>query len=55
MNKPPGVVQLGNKVIRSKAKNVSSVSDPEVQMVIRDLISVMRERNLVGLAAPQIC
>lgn len=54
MNKPPGVVQLGNKVIRSKAKNVSSVSDPEVQMVIRDLISVMRERNLVGLAAPQI-
>lgn len=54
MNKPPGVVQLGNKVIRSKAKNVSSVNNPEVQMVIRDLISVMRERNLVGLAAPQI-
>lgn len=54
MNKPPGVVQLGNKVIRSKSKNVSSVNNPEVQMVIRDLISVMRERNLVGLAAPQI-
>ena len=54
MNKPPGVVQLGNKVIRSKAKNVSSVNNPKVQEVIRGLVSVMRERNLVGLAAPQI-
>ena len=54
MNIPPKVVQLENKVIRSKAKNVSSVNDPKVQEVIRSLISVMRERNLVGLAAPQI-
>ena len=54
MDQSSGVVQLGNKVIRSKAKNVSSVNDPEVQRVIRDLVSVMRERNLVGLAAPQI-
>ena len=54
MNKPSGVVQLGNKVIRSKAKNVSSVNNPKVQEVIRGLVSVMRERNLVGLAAPQI-
>jgi len=47
-------VQLGNKVIRSKAKRVVDVHDRKVKRIIRDLVSSMREHNLVGMAAPQI-
>lgn len=54
MNKSSKVVQLGNKVIRAKAKKVGNVHSPEVKRIIHDLISLMREQNLVGMAAPQI-
>ncbi len=54
MKEPLKVVQLGNKVIRSKAKKVSDVCDPKVKRIIDDLVVSMREQNLVGMAAPQI-
>lgn len=47
-------VQLGNRVIRAKAKKVSDFHDSKVKQVIRDLTVSMREQNLVGMAAPQI-
>lgn len=54
MQKSFKIVQLGNRVIQSKAKRVRGIHDPKVKRIIQSLISVMREQNLVGMAAPQI-
>jgi peptide deformylase len=48
------VTQVGNPVIRAKAKNVKSLTSPETRKIIGDLIDSMRHANLVGMAAPQI-
>lgn len=47
-------VQIGDKIIRQKAKTVKNVLVPEVQSTIDDLVASMRHNNLVGMAAPQI-
>lgn len=47
-------VQVGNKVIRARARTVQDVQTPETKKVIRDLIDSLRYNNLVGMAAPQI-
>lgn len=47
-------VQIGNKIIRQKAKTVKNVSIIEIQKTINDLIDSMRHDNLVGMAAPQV-
>ncbi len=48
--------QVGNKVIRAKAKAVAvnQIASPEIKSIIRNLIDSMRHHNLVGMAAPQI-
>jgi peptide deformylase len=46
--------QLGNKVIRTKAKKVQEPTSKAVQKTVRDLIDSMRDKDLVGMAAPQI-
>lgn len=47
-------VQIGDKIIRQKAKTVKNVLVPEIQSTINDLVASMRHGNLVGMAAPQI-
>lgn len=47
-------VQIGDKVLRQKAKTVGAVFAPEIQKTIEDLVDSMRHENLVGMAAPQI-
>lgn len=47
-------IQVGNTVIRARAKLVKSISAPRVQKTIRNLIDSMRHHNLVGMAAPQL-
>ena len=47
-------IQLGNTVIRQRAKTVKDISLPKVQKTIKNLIDSMRHDNLVGMAAPQI-
>lgn len=46
--------QVGNPVIRTKAKQVKRQDSAKTKKVIQNLIDSMREHNLVGMAAPQI-
>lgn len=48
------VTQVGNLVIRTKAKRVPDFASKKIQRVIADLIDSMRYYQLVGMAAPQI-
>lgn len=48
------VSQIGDPVIRAKAKPISNVLSTRTKIVIRDLVGTMRRQNLVGMAAPQI-
>lgn len=46
--------QIGNPVIRAKAKKVEIPFSSDIKKVIKDLVDSMREHELVGMAAPQI-
>jgi peptide deformylase len=46
--------QVGEKVIRAKAKRVTSKDQKKLPQLITDLIDTMRATNLIGIAAPQI-
>lgn len=48
------ISQVGEKVIRSKAKLVNAKDKGRTKKVVRDLIDTMRAADLVGMAAPQI-
>jgi len=46
--------QVGNPIIRKKAKRVNDSQSKEVKIVIKNLVDSMRHDELVGMAAPQI-
>lgn len=46
--------EIGNKVIRSRSKEVEKITSLRVKKIIVDLVDTMRHVNLVGMAAPQI-
>jgi peptide deformylase len=46
--------QIGNPVIRSKARPVRPVQSVRTKRIVRNLIDSMRYHGLVGMAAPQI-
>lgn len=48
------IIQIGNSILRQRAKSVKDISSKEIQEVIRNLIDTMRDSGLVGMAAPQI-
>jgi len=48
------VAELGNKILRKKAKPVENIKDPVVQGLISDLLAKLMEINGVGMAAPQL-
>lgn len=48
------VSQVGERVIRTKAKRVSSSDKAVVGALIKDLIETMHATDLIGIAAPQI-
>ena len=48
------ITQLGNPLLREKAKKVKDFTDPEIKKTIKDLVDTMRHANLVGISAPQI-
>ncbi|HSG32400.1 MAG TPA: peptide deformylase [Thermodesulfobacteriota bacterium] len=48
------IVELGNPVLRERAKAVEDISDPTVQQLIDDLILTTKEASGVGIAAPQV-
>lgn len=48
------VVQIGNPILRKKAKAVVFPLTKEIKKTIHELVRSMQETNLVGMAAPQI-
>lgn len=48
------VSQVGERVIRSKAKKISQKERKAVTSLIKDLIDTMHAADLIGIAAPQI-
>lgn len=46
--------QVGNPIIRSKAKTVLTPGSKAMRKIVKDLTDSMRHHNLVGMAAPQI-
>lgn len=48
------IAQLGQKVLRQKAKSVTDVKSGTVQKLIDDLLATLKEANGVGIATPQV-
>lgn len=48
------ITELGNPVLRERAREVEDVTDPAVQALIDDLIETAYHANGVGIAAPQV-
>lgn len=48
------VSQVGERVIRSKAKKVSQKDQKAVAVLVKNLIDTMHAAELIGIAAPQI-
>lgn len=46
--------EIGNEVVRAKAKPVEAITGAKVKKIITDLTDTMRAGDLVGMAAPQI-
>lgn len=47
------IVQEGDEILRKRAKEVTEIND-HVRMILDDMIETMREKNGVGIAAPQV-
>ena len=54
MAEPLEITELGNPVLRIKAKRVRNVLDQAIQSLIDDMIITTKAANGVGLAAPQV-
>ncbi len=48
------IVQIGNKVLRTKAKPVRATETVKIRKLIKDLVDTLHNSSLVGIAAPQI-
>ncbi|MBD2307917.1 peptide deformylase [Chroococcidiopsis sp. FACHB-1243] len=48
------IIQLGNPILRSKAKFVENIDEPQIQQLIDDLLITVKQANGVGIAAPQV-
>ena len=48
------LTELGDPVLRERAKEVENISDPGVQKLIDDMLATVIVVNGVGLAAPQV-
>ncbi|MDF3001918.1 MAG: def, partial [Bacillota bacterium] len=47
------IVQEGDEILRKRAKEVTEIND-HIRMILDDMIETMREKNGVGIAAPQV-
>ena len=48
------IAELGNPILREKAKEVENIGDSEIQKLIEDMLLTVDKVNGVGLAAPQV-
>ena len=54
MPKLLNIIELGNPILREKAKIVINIEDIDIQELIDDLINTVYEVNGVGISAPQV-
>lgn len=48
------LVQVGNQILREKAKVAEKIKSKTTKKIVEDLIDTMRDHDLVGVAASQI-
>jgi len=48
------LIELGNPILREKAKEVSDPADDQIQKLIDDILVTVVDANGVGLSAPQV-
>ena len=48
------IEELGNPILREKAKHVDNIGDEHIQRLIDDLIETVKAVNGVGISAPQV-
>lgn len=48
------IAQLGDPILRQKAKSISDITDHKIQKLIDDMLTTVMEVNGVGMAAPQV-
>ena len=48
------LIQIGDPRLKAKNEEIKDFGDPQLQILVDDLIATMRSTGLVGIAAPQI-
>ncbi len=48
------VIELGDKKLKQVNASIADFQDPQLKQLIKDLIDTMYEKDLIGIAAPQI-
>ncbi|MEQ9518873.1 MAG: peptide deformylase [Parvibaculum sp.] len=48
------IARMGHPILRSVAEPVPDPTDPEILLLVRDMIETMEDANGAGLAAPQV-
>ncbi len=54
MSEKLSIIQLGNPILRQKAKLVQDIYSASIQKLIDDLLITVTDANGVGIAAPQV-
>ncbi|MGK7885688.1 MAG: peptide deformylase [Crocosphaera sp.] len=48
------IAQVGNPILRQQAQLVQNITDEKLQQLMDNLLSIARDANGVGIAAPQV-
>jgi len=48
------LTELGNPILRKKAKPIATIINPDIQDLISNMLATLKHANGVGLAAPQV-
>ena len=48
------IAQLGNPILRKKAKRVVDIKSPQIQELVHHLLATVSDNDGVGIAAPQV-
>ncbi len=54
MTKIRQISTIGSSILRERSSNISDIPDPQIDVLINDLIATARDANGVGIAAPQV-
>lgn len=48
------IARMGHPVLRQTAREVADPTDPEIHLLVRDMLETMEDADGAGLAAPQV-